>query len=136
VSRPSQLPLFYTCMYQNFFSMLISNKNVKYSLKYVNMYYWVRVKVMMLENKIHQKIRSIIHWPRWYGSGIYNYLCMCNQCLSPLKLWARIQHIARCTRYNIMYFSTNKTDRPNGKFEFNFLSNQLNMLYINWRKAH
>jgi len=27
--------------------MLISNKNVKYSLKCMNMYYWVRVKVMM-----------------------------------------------------------------------------------------
>ena len=30
-----------------------------------------------------------------YGSWIYNYLC--NQCLSPLKLWVRIPLKARCT---------------------------------------
>ena len=35
----------------------------------------------------------------WYW--IYNYLC--NQCLSPLKLWVRIPFMARCTRYNIMW---------------------------------
>ena len=28
-------------------------------------------------------------WPWSYGSWIYNYLC--NQCLSPLTLWVRIQ---------------------------------------------
>jgi len=28
-----------------------------------------------------------------YGSWIYNYLC--NQCLSPLKLWVRIPHLWR-----------------------------------------
>jgi hypothetical protein len=37
---------------------------------------------------------------RSYGIWIYNYLC--NQCLSPLKLWARNPFMARCTRYNIM----------------------------------
>ena len=36
-----------------------------------------------------------------YVSWIYNYLC--NQCLSPLKLWDRILFMARCTRYNIMW---------------------------------
>jgi hypothetical protein len=30
-----------------------------------------------------------------YGSWIYNYLC--NQCLSPLKLWVRIPLKVRCT---------------------------------------
>ena len=30
-----------------------------------------------------------------YGNWIYNYLC--NQCLSPLKLWVRIPLMARCT---------------------------------------
>jgi len=30
---------------------------------------------------------------------------MCNQSLSPLKLWVRIPFIARCTRYNIMWCS-------------------------------
>jgi hypothetical protein len=31
-------------------------------------------------------------------SWTYNYLC--NQCLSPLKLWVRTPFIARCIRYN------------------------------------
>jgi len=39
-------------------------------------------------------------WSWSYGSWIYNYLC--NQCLSPLKLWVRTLFMARCTRYNIM----------------------------------
>ena len=35
----------------------------------------------------------------WWSSSswIYNYLC--NQCLSPLKLWVRTPFMARCTRY-------------------------------------
>jgi hypothetical protein len=33
--------------------------------------------------------------PSSYGIWIYNYLC--NQCLSPLMLWARISIRARCT---------------------------------------
>ena len=36
-----------------------------------------------------------------YGNWIYNYLC--NQCLSPLKLWVRILLMARCTRYNLIW---------------------------------
>ena len=32
---------------------------------------------------------------------IYNYLC--NQCLSPLKLWVRTPFMVRCTQYNIMW---------------------------------
>jgi len=40
-------------------------------------------------------------WTWSYGSWIYNY--MCNQCLSPLKLWVRTLFTGRCTRYNIMW---------------------------------
>jgi len=42
-------------------------------------------------------------WSWSYGSWIYNYLC--NQYLSPLKLWVWIPFMARCTwyRYNIMW---------------------------------
>jgi len=40
-------------------------------------------------------------WTWSYCSWIYNYLC--NQCLSPLKLCARIPFMATCTRYNIMW---------------------------------
>jgi hypothetical protein len=36
-----------------------------------------------------------------HGSWIYKYLC--NQCLSPIKLWVQIPLMARCTRYNIMW---------------------------------
>jgi hypothetical protein len=36
-------------------------------------------------------------WSWSYDSWIYNYLC--NQCLSPLKLWVRTPFMARCTRY-------------------------------------
>jgi len=31
-------------------------------------------------------------WPWWYGSWIYNYIC-----LSPLMLWVWILIMARCT---------------------------------------
>jgi hypothetical protein len=36
-----------------------------------------------------------------FSLGIYNYIC--NQCLSPLRLWIRILSMARCTRQNIMW---------------------------------
>jgi len=46
--------------------------------------------------------------PSWsYGSWIYNYLC--NQCLSPLKLWVRTLLMPRCTQYNIMWYSLSVT---------------------------
>jgi hypothetical protein len=38
------------------------------------------------------------------GSWIYYYLC--NQCVSPPKLWVGIPLMARCTRYNIMWSVT------------------------------
>jgi hypothetical protein len=38
-----------------------------------------------------------------HGSWVYNYIC--NQYLSPLKLWVRIPFMARCTRYNLMWYS-------------------------------
>jgi hypothetical protein len=34
-------------------------------------------------------------WTLSYGSRIYNYLC--NQCVSPLRLWVRTPIVARCT---------------------------------------
>ena len=42
-----------------------------------------------------------------HGSWIYNYLC--NQCLSPQTLWIRIPLMARCTWYNIMWWSLSVT---------------------------
>jgi hypothetical protein len=42
-----------------------------------------------------------------HGSWVYNYIC--NQYLSPLKLWIWIPFMARCTRYNIMWYSLSVT---------------------------
>jgi hypothetical protein len=40
-------------------------------------------------------LSSLLSLSSWsYGSWIYNYLC--NQCLTPLKLWVRISIRARC----------------------------------------
>ena len=39
-----------------------------------------------------------VSWSWSYGSWTYN--SMCNQCISPLKLWVQISFIGRCTRYN------------------------------------
>jgi len=46
-------------------------------------------------------------WSWSYGSWIYNYLC--NQCLSPLKLWVWTLFMSRSTWYNIMWNSLSKT---------------------------
>jgi len=59
---------------------------------------------------ISDSIIMCIKWPSlsWpYGSLMYNYLC--NQCLSPLKLWVRTPFIGRCTQYNIMRSSLSVT---------------------------
>jgi hypothetical protein len=66
---------------------------------------WVyMVKVIPETCRVHwiRHLRSVPgpSWPWSYASWIYIYLC--NQCLSPLKLWDRIPLMARCTRYNIM----------------------------------
>jgi hypothetical protein len=42
-----------------------------------------------------------------YGSWIHKYRC--NECLSPQKLWVRISLMARCIRYNIMWYSLSVT---------------------------
>jgi len=39
-------------------------------------------------------LETVMSWS--YGSRVYNYLC--NQCLSPLKLWVWISLMTRCTR--------------------------------------
>jgi hypothetical protein len=65
-------------------------------------------------------------WPSWpwsYGSWIHNYLC--NQCISPLKLWVWIPFMGRCTWYNIncgrlvlFYFTTNQFCRSRHSYFF------------------
>jgi hypothetical protein len=46
-------------------------------------------------------------WSWSYVSWIYIYLC--NQCLSPLKLWIRNLFMAMCTRYNNTWYSLSVT---------------------------
>jgi hypothetical protein len=58
---------------------------------------------LMSLSTIFQLYRGGQFWPWLYGSWIYNYLC--NQCLSPLKLWVWIPLKARCTWYIIMWSS-------------------------------
>ena len=49
-------------------------------------------------------------WSCSYGSWISNYLC--NQCLSPLMLWAWTPlRLARCTQYNIKWCLSVTCDR-------------------------
>ena len=51
---------------------------------------------------------SFVQGQSWsYGSWIDNNLC--NQCLSPLKLWDWTLFMARCTWYNIMWSSLSVT---------------------------
>jgi len=40
-------------------------------------------------------------WSWSFSSWIYNY--MCNQLLSPSKLWFPTPFMARCTRYTLMW---------------------------------
>jgi hypothetical protein len=75
-------------------------------------------------------------WSWSYGSWINNYLC--NQCLSPLKLWVRTPFMARCTRYNIIslcdkvsIWKTNKTGL--GFMVFNTTFNNISV--ISWRSV-
>jgi len=44
---------------------------------------------------IFLKLNTRASWSWSYGSWMYNNLC--NQYLSPLKMWARIPFMVRCT---------------------------------------
>ena len=67
-------------------------------------------------------------WSRSYCSRIYNYLC--NQCLSPLKLWVGTPFMARCSRYNIVRYSLSVTGERSVVFAtFN------NISVISWRSV-
>jgi hypothetical protein len=51
---------------------------------------WIFVNIRIIcifLQKLANILLSRLSWPWSYGSWIYNY--MCNQCLSPLKLWVR-----------------------------------------------
>ena len=53
----------------------------------VYMYRTSQVHVKSLSPYIKYHVYLGLSWPWLYGSWIYNYLC--DQCLSPLKLWVR-----------------------------------------------
>jgi hypothetical protein len=66
-------------------------------------------------------------WSWSYGtcSWIYNYIC--NQNLSPLKLWVRSPFMVMCTRYNIIWSSISQTLSHNGQL---YISKQTDMLKL------
>jgi hypothetical protein len=71
----------------------------------------------------------------WHGSWIYNYLC--NQCLSPIKMWVWIPLMARCTRYNIVWWSLSVTLRQVCDFckkKMLFTSNDVEFANLNHLK--
>ena len=81
---------------------------------------------LIFQCKWYTFLQEGLPWSWSYGSWIYNYLC--NQCLSPLKLWIRILFMAKCTDTTLsdkvcqwlvtgrwfspvtLFSSTNKTD--------------------------
>ena len=60
---------------------------------------------MLIKITIRKSLVFIAKWgPSWswsYGSWIHNYLC--NQCLSPLKLWVRTPFMVRCLDTTLGY---------------------------------
>ena len=64
-------------------------------------YRWIITQYEIFSLSLYQYRYEGPSWSWSYGSWIHNYLC--NQCLSPLKLWVRTPFMARCTRYNILW---------------------------------
>jgi hypothetical protein len=51
---------------------------------------------------------------------------LCNQCISPLKLWVRIPIMARCTRYNIVIMFVSELQKCGGFMRY------FSFLQYNW----
>ena len=99
----------------DFFLFLEIHVHILEKIKYWYMlsYYSLITRIENIEfrNRVPKKrIMTIRHFHQYFqgsswswscGSWIYNYLC--NQCLSPLKLWVLTPFMVRCTRYNIMW---------------------------------
>jgi hypothetical protein len=79
---------------------------------------------MCISNWLKCYFFTLCRGPSWlYGSWIYNYLC--NQCLSPLKLWVRTPFMVSCTQYNIMSDLWHKTKPPTTLCPFSHLYNDV-----------
>jgi hypothetical protein len=93
---------------------------------------WVRARVMMfsatfnnisviswrsvllveeVEISIYQENRDRQSWPRPFGSWIYNYLC--NQSLSPLKLWVESRSLRCALDTTLVVIGTDCTGKSN-----------------------
>ena len=55
---------------------------------------WRYVSPLVITVSITICLMLFVGWSWSYGSWMYNYLC--NQCVSPLKLWVRIPFMTRC----------------------------------------
>jgi hypothetical protein len=79
----------FACIFFFFFAVPIIN-----GITHVNFIHRIFISHHILKKNVCQ---------RWL------ILLDCNQCLSPLKLWVRISFMARCIRYNIMWFCLSVT---------------------------
>jgi len=59
------------------------------------------MRKMKKKQKIEQNSCNIQR-PSWSWSHD-SFIYLCNQSLSPPKLWVRILFIVRCTRHNVMW---------------------------------
>jgi hypothetical protein len=76
----------------HFYSKLEKLKQLQHCNKLIT----ISTKISIFRPK-----NQMLQWSWSYGSWIYYYLC--NQCLSPLKLWSQIPFMAKCNWYNIMW---------------------------------
>ena len=77
----------------NFLFMIVLNTN---KIEYIIFLFHFRG--ISFSKRLHNKCDK---WGIPY-KDYYNYN-LCNQCISPFKLWVRITLMARYTRYNIMW---------------------------------
>ena len=88
------------------------------------------VKIIVFFFSKRHKMDNAIRGPSWsYASWIYKYLC--NQCLSPLRLWVQIPLMTNCTQYNIMWWSLSVTCIRSVVFS-SFLHQQNWLPWYNW----
>ena len=107
IARPTAMkfmPFSISCArYISYCGMFTTWLRIRQSIASMEYFCCSLLSIIHLEYKV-----KILMGPSWsYGSWIYNYLC--NQCLSPLKLWVWTPFMVRCTRYNIMWWSLSVT---------------------------
>jgi hypothetical protein len=125
----SELVILQALLNSNCMDIKVSNTCLGEHIVYSNTDIAIQLSIQQLKIFNTPIVNTTIHHTKGqvYNTNI-NYLC--NQCLSPLKLWVRNHLRTRCTRYNIIlcgkicrcistgrlfsdtpFSSSNKTDR-------------------------